>query len=280
MKKNKEIVVLYHKGCKDGFGAAWAAWRKFGARAKYIGVNHGDKLPAGLARKEVYMVDFTYSAKEMQWLLKICKKVVALDHHVSSMAATMLAHDYRYNVSHSGATLAWLYFFPNKKTPQILRYLEDTDIWRFKMQHTREIIASIHTYGQDFRIWSKLAKEIEKFSTRKIHIMRGKAILQYQGQLIKKAVDEAEEVLFLKHRVLVSNSSVLISVIGHKLAQKKKSFGIVWRRSKGLILVSLRSIPSFNVSKIAAHFGGGGHKNAAAFTLSGHKSLPWKRIKK
>src|SRR3989344_1169898 len=40
-KMNKKIAVLYHKGCTDGFGAAWAAWKKFGARAEYLGVERG-----------------------------------------------------------------------------------------------------------------------------------------------------------------------------------------------------------------------------------------------
>lgn len=282
MKKNKKIVILYHKNCSsgDGFGAAWAAWKKFGSRAQYIGVNHNEKLPENLAKKEVYMVDFTYPIAEMRQLLKICKRVIALDHHTSSKEATMLAHDYRYSLHHSGATLAWSYFFPNKKIPQLLHYLEDTDLWKFKMRYTNEIIASIHAYDRDFNIWSKLAKELEKPNTRESHIECGRAILQYQKQLIKKAIDDAEEVSFLNHKVLASNSSVLRDEIGNRLARKKKPFTIIWRKANGLILVSLRSIPSFNVSKIATRFGGGGHKNAAAFIISGDKPFPWKVIKK
>ena len=32
----KNIVIIYHTDCRDGFGAAWAAWKKFGDSATYI----------------------------------------------------------------------------------------------------------------------------------------------------------------------------------------------------------------------------------------------------
>jgi len=35
------IVVVYHKGCMDGFGAALVAWKKFGDQANYIPVSYG-----------------------------------------------------------------------------------------------------------------------------------------------------------------------------------------------------------------------------------------------
>jgi len=39
------IFVLYHANCFDGFGAKYAAWRKFGNNAEYIAVNYGQPLP-------------------------------------------------------------------------------------------------------------------------------------------------------------------------------------------------------------------------------------------
>jgi len=41
---NKEIVVLYHANCLDGFGAAYAAWKKFGDTADYIPVQYGEEV--------------------------------------------------------------------------------------------------------------------------------------------------------------------------------------------------------------------------------------------
>ena len=54
---SKNIVVVYHGDCTDGFSAAWAAWKKFGNKAEYLGIDPGELLPTGLEDKEIYMLD-------------------------------------------------------------------------------------------------------------------------------------------------------------------------------------------------------------------------------
>ena len=39
------ISVLYHADCPDGFGGAYAAWKKFGDTAEYIPVKYGRTPP-------------------------------------------------------------------------------------------------------------------------------------------------------------------------------------------------------------------------------------------
>ena len=54
------IHVLYHANCYDGFGAAWAAWRKLGDDGVvYQAVNYGDPLPqSGIADDDcVFLLD-------------------------------------------------------------------------------------------------------------------------------------------------------------------------------------------------------------------------------
>ena len=55
----KGIIVLYHNDCTDGFSAAWAAWKKLGNKADYVGIDPHcpDKR---LKDKEIYMVDLIY----------------------------------------------------------------------------------------------------------------------------------------------------------------------------------------------------------------------------
>src|SRR6476469_1387801 len=52
-------VVLYHAECADGFGAAWALWRRF-PHARFVPVKHGVPPPDGLKGERVVMVDFSY----------------------------------------------------------------------------------------------------------------------------------------------------------------------------------------------------------------------------
>ena len=84
---HKEIVVIYHGKCPDGFGGAYAAWKKFGDTATYLPADHGDAPPEGLEGREVYLVDFCYEiAEQMERLARTAKRLVVLDHHESARA--------------------------------------------------------------------------------------------------------------------------------------------------------------------------------------------------
>ena len=74
-------VVLYHAGCHDGFGAAWAAHQKFGDSAEYTAVQYGQDPPNIEAGSEVYIVDFSYPRPILEALNKKMSKLVVLDHH-------------------------------------------------------------------------------------------------------------------------------------------------------------------------------------------------------
>ena len=60
----KPVIVFYHERCSDGFGAAWAAWKKFGARAAYVPITHNEGIPEDLRGKEIYFVDIVYPKKD------------------------------------------------------------------------------------------------------------------------------------------------------------------------------------------------------------------------
>ena len=42
---DKKTVVLYHANCHDGFGGAFAAWKKFGDAADYVPMRYGMAIP-------------------------------------------------------------------------------------------------------------------------------------------------------------------------------------------------------------------------------------------
>src|SRR3990167_10123181 len=78
---HKDIAVLYHGNCPDGFGGAYAAWKKFGDSAEYIPVKHGKPIPEGLAGKKLYLIDFCYPKDIMDTLIATADSVTVLDHH-------------------------------------------------------------------------------------------------------------------------------------------------------------------------------------------------------
>ncbi|MDP3729710.1 MAG: DHHA1 domain-containing protein [bacterium] len=283
MKQN--IVVLYHGDCRDGFSGAWAAWKKFGKKASYYGLQYGInssvKLPEGIKNKVVYIIDFGLKeGRQMEDLVKANKKVVVLDHHHGATKKAKLATEYRSQMNHSGAVITWQYFHTDKPVPQFFKYVEDLDIWRHSLPHTFAVSTYVDLFNFDFNVWSMLVKRFEnKKSLAKI-FEQGKLILEYEDKKIKELVDNhAELVNFLGHNVLAVNSLNWVSKIGNLLCRKKPPFGIIWSKRREYISVSLRSkIGRFDVSKIAHKFGGGGHKAAARFSVKSIKGLPWKTL--
>lgn len=277
----KSIAVLYHNRCHDGFGGAWAAWKKLGSKADYIPVNHQEPYPKGLKGKRVYLIDFCYPRNIIKNLAVIAEHLVVIDHHISAKAVTETVPDHLYSDKHSGAVLAWKYFHPQKPIPKLLLYIEDNDLWNFKLAFSQEIQAALDNYDYKFNLWDKLARELESSSSRKKYIQEGETIVKYQKHLIEEIAKCAEEVKFCGYRTLAVNSSIrdLRSEIAHHLYIKMPPLAIVWHHNGKRIDVSLRSNGKVDVSKLAVRFGGGGHRAAAGFAWPLNKPLPWKKIK-
>ncbi len=277
---SKNIVVVYHGDCTDGFSAAWAAWKKFGNKAEYLGIDPGELLPTGLEDKEIYMLD-VLSKSNPEEVIKGNKKFVVIDHHKTNMEVIQATSGNLFDLNHSAAVLAWNYFFPKIKTPKLLKYVEDIDIYKLELPHTHEMSAAMDLLDFSFENWSKLAKDLEDGPTFKKYTEKGRIVLQYQNKIIERlATNNLEPVRFSGFVVYAVNSPNFSSQIGNILAKKSSSFGIVWfEKNDGSVHVSLRSIGDVDVSKIAEKFGGGGHKHSAGFDVENHSKIPWSRTK-
>lgn len=275
----KNIVVLYHGSCSDGFGGAWAAWKKFGPKADYIAVDDHNNPPQGLEGKEIFMIDFTYNMASLQKIISGNKKVTAIDHHISNKKETEMTQNYSYALNNSGSVLAWKYFHPAKPVPKFLLAIEDFDLWRFKIPHSKEIFAYLDLFDFNFKVWSKLVKQAEEPSGLAKMIQAGKLLFQYEEKLVQRIVsNKAILVKFEGYRILAVNSSVFHSQIGRALVELNPPLGIIWRQTKDGVAVSLRGDGTIDLSKIAERFGGGGHKNSAAFIVKTLADLPFKPL--
>lgn len=278
MNNIKDTVVLYHKNCFDGFGAAYAAWKKFGDKAVYTPIDHHTPPPKNLHGKKLYMADIAYSAKIMKKLVKICASVTIIDHHVSNGDAIKCVADCLYDINHSGSVLTWKYFHPQKPVPWLLRHIEDYDIWKFKLKNTKEITAFLDATDFDFKLWDKISCDLEDSKKRKKYIEMGKIILKYRKRVISKLLGQADKVNFKNYKALAVNSPILQSELGNLMIEKGYQVSIIWYQKNGRRNFSLRSNGNVDVSKIAEKLGGGGHKAASGFSLSIKKPMPWKYI--
>ena len=277
---SKKIAVLYHAGCHDGFGGAWVAWRKFKNKAEYIPVEHGKDALEGLTGKELYFIDFCYSAEIMQTLLEHNNKVVVLDHHFSQRDIVGISTEHVYDNNRSGSVIAWQYFFPDEPIPKLLKHIQDVDLWQFKIAHTKELMAALDEYAFDFNLWNKISEKFENKETVKPYIEAGKIILAYEKRIIERLVRHAERVEFDEYTAYAVNSPILESEIGNWIVTHKKAIGIIWGYKGGMVVVSLRSDGKKDVSELAQRYGGGGHKAAAGFSFDVELELPWAKVEK
>ena len=279
----KKIIVFYHADCSDGFGAAWAARKKLGAKAEYIAIKaaQGPRQLRGVSPKgkEVYFLDSCADAATIRKLKKENKSVAVIDHHATNAEAAREASVCVFDLAHSGAVLSWKYFHPKKKVPWLLRYLEDNDLWKFKLPRSKEISAWLMSAPFDFVKWDRLAPSFEKAGFRKRHADIGKIYLDFEDSMIDGIVSTAYEVAFEGYKAMVANTSVSHSQVGHRLLDKSHPVSITWFDSGDVRKYSLRSVGALDVSRLARRFpGGGGHKHAAGFSLSVDKPFPWNPV--
>lgn len=281
METLRDIVIIYHDQCRDGFGAAYAAWKKFGDTASYIPRKTQTDVPEGLTGKELYILDYSYPLETLKKLRAENKSVVVIDHHKTAEEAVTAFPENVFDLEHSGAVLAWQYFHPNTEVPLLLLYVEDHDLWNMKLPHTRAFGAALGEHPQDFHTWDMLCKELADQSRFDAFIAHGMIIAGFEDRLVAQLVSFAEKVRFEGHEVYAVNCSRLYrSIVAHKLATKNGKEGgvemaIVYYRYGGAIHCSLRSNGEVDVRALAEKHGGGGHKNASSFQVDSFEDLPF-----
>jgi len=258
-------VVLYHAECSDGFGAAWAIWKKFPS-ARFMPVKHGISPPAGLAGRHVVIVDFSYSRQTLEAMAKEAASLQVLDHHITAEKALVGLPFAYFDQKKSGAVLAWEWAHP-EPVPWLLQYIQDKDLWHWVLPSSREINAALASYPSDFRVWDELRQGTLE--------AEGLAILRYENELVGKIAAEAALVSFHNETVPAVQSAVLTSQLGERLSAGYP-FCVIWHDRDGRRYYSMRSRKEgADVAAIAASYGGGGHTHAAGFSVplpTGHPS--------
>ena len=265
MVTNPRPLILYHAHCADGFGAAFAAWKRYAARADYVAVNHGEPAP-DVKERDVVVLDFAYARAITVELAKAAASYLVIDHHKSAAADLADLPYCRFDMEKSGAVLAWEHFHPGAELPPLLAYIQDKDLWRWKLESSAEVSAALASHPLEFKLWDQLKIDDLKRD--------GAAIRRYQGQMVREICAQARRGTFDGHDVPIVNTPVLQSYVGNALAKAEK-FVLAWHeRPDGTLRVSLRSTDGgLDVAEIARRYGGGGHERAAGFSLPGIDSL-------
>ncbi|MDO8417726.1 MAG: DHHA1 domain-containing protein [Agitococcus sp.] len=269
MSQLKDIVIIYHSPCPDGFAAAYAAWRKFGDTASYLPANHGLTFDADLAGKEVYMLDFSLSRPALDLIAAQAKSFLILDHHVTAQKDLLGLPYAQFDMHRSGAGLAWDYFHPDTPRPALINYVEDRDLFVWKYGTETEYFTShLDTLPYDFQTWDTIAQLDASPDKLKEFMGVGEQMsrkFQWAAQLL---ADLAEPIEFHGHIAGRLNAPSLFTTdTGSLIYKENQAMALIWRVENKKLYVSMRSIQNVDVGSIAKLYGGGGHKNAAAFKL-------------
>lgn len=260
----KSTAVLYHADA-DGFGAAYALWTVLGDSANYIPVQYGQPVPEiPVGTSKVYIVDFSYDRATCQALSEKYDLVI-LDHHKTAEEALNGLPFAEFDMTKSGCRMAWEHtWHSDTEVPDILRYVEDYDLWKFELPYSKEVNLYIASMPWDFKVWDKFDLHTA--------ITAGKAIRGFRDEQIKSALKSVRmmrlEIGDGTYDVPMVNASTNISELGNVLceAYPDAPFSVSYCDRETVRSWSLRSVGDFDVSAVAKAVGGGGHKNAAGFS--------------
>ena len=273
--------VITHGNCPDGWGAAWTVWRD-NPNCEYFFAHYGsDKIPE-VEGKNVLMVDFAYKDPDfMNELARKANNMLLLDHHKTAVDNLYgkINFDYEFDMSRSGARMAWDFMNPGKNPPFLIQCIEDRDIWKWNIQNSREFLAAMDSYSLSFENFEWISN-LEEGHELDSFIKEGMAILRFQKKLVEISAKRAVPTKIVcpdgsEYNAMTVNDScrVIVSDVCHHIVRTNIhdfDIGAAWWTDlrTGMTLVSLRSEGDTDVAALAQLFGGGGHKNAAGFETS------------
>jgi hypothetical protein len=268
-------LVLYHGRCADGFGAALAAWRFYAGQVECVGLSHGQATSVGdlpaLEGRAVYVLDFSFAPELLAAIDARAAKLVLLDHHKSA-AEQLVGFACRCGAVHfdmgkSGARLAWEFFFPEAELPDLVRFVEDRDLWRWQYPETAGFVAALDMEPFDFERWSQIAAFAPDATAA--FVARGQAMDEKFRHLAQDVAGGAQPLVFNGEAGLMVNApGAFHSLVGELLSQQSGTCALRWAVGKaGQVKVGLRSQRGYDCSPLAVSMGGGGHAQACGFRM-------------
>ncbi len=277
-------LIIYHNNCADGFTSAWIA-KHFLPEAELHGASYGE-APPDVEGADVLIVDFSYPAEQLLKMADKAHQVIVLDHHKS--AALDLAGVQHpklaviFDMERSGAGITWDWFEKHERPalfqashiiagqrPALVDYVQDRDLWLFKMLMSREASAFIFSHEYTLENWDKLFHIFEKAESRQTALYSGQAIERKHFKDINELINANKGSMVIGGQAVPTLNCPYFysSDAGHIMALDAP-FAACYSDSATHRIFSLRSgSKGMDVSLVAGLYGGGGHKNAAGFRM-------------
>ncbi|MFZ2522418.1 MAG: phosphoesterase [Minisyncoccia bacterium] len=278
----KKVIAIYHKDCNDGTTAGAVVLRKF-PEAKVFPLSHShtrEELENILSLidegTDVYTVDNVLGVKE---ILSLGFKVTSIDHHIGAkeeyekLAIENKNFTFIFDNDKSGASLSWSYFFPDDEVPELIKLVEDADLFKLKYRDdTKDMGNYLSIFQNDSKAVAGLINsDLDEKKDK------GRMISIYEDKRLTKELEKLPITIKIgDFEVPVYNiDSGLRSVGGNILSsQQNKTVGI-FGISGNTVKISFRGRDGHepNALTLAQILGGNGHKKAAAAFISLSKFL-------
>jgi len=260
--------ILYHANCPDGFCAAFVAQSRW-PQARLVPVTHGVPLALNdYAGKHVLVVDFSWKRPECEALAAVAASLKILDHHKTAEQELAGLDFALFDLTRSGATLTWDTLLGGPR-PWFVSYVEDRDLARYALPESKAVSAYIMALPQTIEAWTRLsALSLDYVKT--------------MGQAIRMHVEHYIDTVCLERQMgsLAGYPCAIVNAPFQNIGDvcsaltEYAPIGCGWfERKDQQVQFSLRSVANVDVSVIAQHFGGGGHKQAAGFQLPYRQGL-------
>ena len=276
------MLCIYHIADHDGKGSA-AIVKSIYPEIEFLGINHDMEIPYDTINRhnKIIICDYCLPLDYMNELNQ-SKDLTWIDHHISSIT------EYEKRVEQgmseikglrrdgtAAIVLTWEYYYPHKPVPLGIQLLGLNDIYDLSDERVRPFEYAMQSAGVNRptdEIWQTLID-----NTMNIYEMvaKGNAILSYikiRNYRLVRGISFTSE--YKGHRCICANMPQGKSEFFDSLENLNRFDFMVnfFMNKHNCWNLSFYSYKNFDVSKVAAEFGGGGHFHAAG--ASGLKELP------
>jgi oligoribonuclease NrnB/cAMP/cGMP phosphodiesterase (DHH superfamily) len=213
--------------------AAWVVKTVF-PYAKFIPAQYGDKELITTLWQDCYenanintyyiIVDFSFPRELMVMMNSKAKAMLVLDHHKTAQEACEGLDFCIFDMEQSGAGLAWRHYYKEQLdlgavVPNLIKYIEDRDLWRFALKDSEKINAYIQSFPMDFDAYQMLYHELEQPEGLNIAYVGGESIDRYKKSMVDAMCNNAVFRDIGGYMVPTINATLLFSEVGHRLCQ-------------------------------------------------------------
>ncbi|MBQ9235858.1 MAG: hypothetical protein IJ184_05275 [Alphaproteobacteria bacterium] len=277
------MLCIYHIADHDGKGSAAIVGRKFG-EVEFFGLNHDMDVPwEEINRHEQIVICDIALPMDVMFELNESKDLTWIDHHASVIEAYDVAmtqgkraiKGVRKNGT-AAIVLTWQYFFPDDPLPEGVKLLGLNDLYDLRDKRVRPFEYAFQSLGVNKPADSSWKDLFAGRMDIKEMVKKGEAILSYiknRNHRLCKAM--SFESSYKGMTCICANMPQGYSEFYDSMRNIKNyafmcNFFMNGKNSWNLSFYTARD--DVDVSKIAAEFGGGGHKKASG--ASGLKELP------